>query len=182
MSPQKKSSGGLAILVLVIAAAFLLITPFFRFSCSRVVLHDFFGMHPGDLTSDALLTSLGIARMVPLLIMFALSAAVALWVYHDAERRNHSGLLWGLFVFLGNIIGLIIYLIVRATDSEPAAAVAPARTATCPSCNKPIQDTFVACPYCGSNLSQKCAHCGKPAELDWKVCPYCGRSINGGEA
>jgi hypothetical protein len=179
MSPQKKSSGGLAILVLVIAAAFLLITPFFRFSCSRVFLHDFFGMHPGDLASGAIFTSMGIARMVPLLIMFALWAAVSLWVYHDAERRNHSGLLWGLFVFLGNIIGLIIYLIVRATDSEPAVALAPTRSAACPSCSKPVQNTYVACPYCGASLAQKCTHCGKPAEPDWKVCPYCGQSMDG---
>jgi RNA polymerase subunit RPABC4/transcription elongation factor Spt4 len=179
MSPQKKSSGGLAILVLVIAAAFLLITPFFRFSCSRVMLHDFFGMHPGELSSDLLLYDLGVARLIPLIIMFVLTAAVSLWVYRDAERRNHNGLLWGLFVFLGSVIGLIIYLIVRATDSETPVAQAPTSTAACPSCHKPVQNTYVACPYCGSNLSQKCAHCGKPAELDWKVCPYCGESMDG---
>lgn len=179
MSQQKKRSGGLGILVLVIAAAFFLITPFFRFSCSRVVLHDFFGMHPGELSSDLLLYDLGVARLLPLVIMFVLWAGISLWVYRDAERRNHSGLLWGLFVFLGTIIGLIIYLIVRATDTETAPASVPAGTATCPNCQKSVLTTYVACPYCGTSLSQKCAHCGKPAELDWKVCPYCGQSIDG---
>jgi DNA-directed RNA polymerase subunit RPC12/RpoP len=107
--------------------------------------------------------------------------AVALWVYHDAERRKHSGLLWGLFVFIGNIIGLIIYLIVRASSPDTSSALAPATAAKCPNCAKPIQNTYVACPHCGINLAKKCAHCGKHAELDWKVCPYCGQVMNGHE-
>ncbi len=39
--------------------------------------------------------------------------AVLIWVYKDAKRRGKSGLLWFLVVLFLNIIGLIIWLIVR---------------------------------------------------------------------
>jgi hypothetical protein len=168
---------GLAILVLVFLAAFTFINPMFRFSCSRMLMHDFLGLESGAGTA-MLFHHDGIARMVPLLIMSVLWAAVALWTYYDAERRGMSGLLWGLLVFFGSIVGLIIYLIVRST-SGPETDLVPAHTAKCPSCAKPVQSAFVACPHCGTSLSKKCGHCGKQAEPDWRVCPYCGESING---
>ncbi len=39
--------------------------------------------------------------------------AVLIWVYKDAKRRGKSGLLWFLVVLFLNILGLIIWLIVR---------------------------------------------------------------------
>jgi hypothetical protein len=177
MSRQDKNWFGLAVLLLVILAAFFLVNPLFRFSCSQVFLHDWLGVAHNGGPPMLFLADHSIARFVPLLIMFLIWGAVALWVYHDAERRNHSGLLWGLFVFIGNILGLIIYLIVRVSSSDTSTDLSAA--AKCPNCAKPIQATYVACPHCGVNLAKKCAHCGKHAELDWKVCPYCGRAMNG---
>jgi len=40
--------------------------------------------------------------------------AVLLWVYRDAEHRGMSGILWLLLVLIGNVIGLLIYAIVRS--------------------------------------------------------------------
>ncbi len=177
MSRRNRDRLGLAIMAVVILVAFLFVTPAFRFSCSRMLMHDFLGLESGSGTA-MLFHDYGIARMVPLLIMSALWAAVALWTFYDAERRGMSGLLWGLLVFFGSIVGLIIYLIVRTT-SGPETDVAPAQPAKCPSCAKPVQSTFVACPHCGTSLSHKCGHCGKQAEQDWRVCPYCGESMNG---
>lgn len=45
---------------------------------------------------------------------------VAVWVYQDAQSRNMSGVLWLIVVILLGLIGIIIYLIVRA--SHPAGA------------------------------------------------------------
>jgi predicted RNA-binding Zn-ribbon protein involved in translation (DUF1610 family) len=165
-------------MAVVILVAFLFVTPAFRFSCSRMFLHDFLGMDSGTMTTGMFFNEHSIIRMVPLLIMSALWAAIALWTYYDAEKRGMSGLLWGLLVFFGLFIGLIIYLIVRST-SGPETAVAPAQPAKCPSCAKPVQSAFVACPHCGTSLSHKCGHCGKQAEQDWRVCPYCGESMDG---
>jgi DNA-directed RNA polymerase subunit RPC12/RpoP len=176
---QKKDTSGLVILLIAIVLAFLLVTPFFGFSCSRVFFHAFEGAHSDMPGPHAFFFNPGFALLAPLVVMFVLWTAVTLWVYRDAERRHHSGLLWGLFVLAGNIIGLIVYLIVRTT-SAGVPAVQPTG-ANCPGCGRPVQSVYVACPYCGTSLSKKCAQCGKPAELDWKVCPYCGRAIGGNE-
>ncbi|MEJ2720244.1 MAG: hypothetical protein P8181_03765, partial [bacterium] len=119
MSNQSRDKVGFTILLVVILAALLFVNPFFRYSCSRIFMHDFLGMEHGQWTMGPLFSAHGFAYGLPLLVMLFLWAALSLWVYHDAEQRGHSGLLWGLFVFFGNFIGLIIYLIVRTTSSEP---------------------------------------------------------------
>jgi len=116
--------------------------------------------------------------------------AVILWVYKDAERRRMSGLLWALLVFIGNLIGLLIYLIVRqdhpvcdelagaATPSPPAPpGTTGKKLATCPACQKPVETGFVYCPHCGASLQKTCPSCGKLKETDWKVCPHCGTQL-----
>ncbi len=177
MSAQKKDTFGLFILIAVIVIAFFWLNPFFKFSCSRIFMHDFLGTGNALIAPGVVFTDHGLARMVPLFLMFLILAAVTLWVYHDAERRGHSGLLWGMFVFVGNIIGLIIYLIVRSTVANPFDPTAAPATSPCPGCGQPIQKSYVACPHCGMSLARKCPSCGKHAELDWKACPYCGQAI-----
>ena len=45
---------------------------------------------------------------------FVLWAALAYWVYRDANRRNmDNALLWGVITFFLGLIGLVIYLVVR---------------------------------------------------------------------
>jgi hypothetical protein len=175
MSQKKSDTLGLALLVLVFLAAFLFVNPMFRFSCSRLFMHDFLGMHTSG-PESVFLVQHGLTRFLPLTILFFLWAAVSLWVYRDAERRNHSGLLWGLFVFVGNVVGLIIYLILR-TSSPEATAPVTAATAKCPSCGGPTQTDYVACPHCGVGLSNSCPGCGKRVEPGWKACPFCGGSL-----
>jgi hypothetical protein len=115
---------------------------------------------------------------------------IVLWVYRDAERRRMSGLLWALLVFIGNLVGLLIYLIVRQdhpvcdepagspTLSPPSApAVAGKKPSACPACQKPVETGFVYCPHCGASLQKTCPSCGKPKETDWKVCPHCGTPL-----
>jgi len=100
---------------------------------------------------------------------------VIVWVYRDAERRRMNGLLWALLVLIGNIIGLLIYLIVRS-DSIPALK-ADHTTQACPSCQKEVDSTFVFCPYCAARLHAVCPECGKPTEENWKACPHCGKKL-----
>jgi hypothetical protein len=176
MSQQSKNAIGLVLLIVVILIALLFLTPAFRFSCSRVFMHDFLGMDHSLITPGLFYSVAGLERLIPLLIMFVLWGAVSVWVYHDAERRGHSGLLWGLFVFIGSIIGLIIYLILRVSSPESGPPALAAGTEKCPNCSRAIQKSFIACPYCGIGLADKCGGCGKNIEPDWQVCPYCGQA------
>jgi hypothetical protein len=53
------------------------------------------------------------------IIVFILGILLCIWIYRDANSRGMSGLLWvilmiiGCFFFLGWLLVLIIYLVVR---------------------------------------------------------------------
>jgi len=97
---------------------------------------------------------------------------VIIWVYRDAERRGMNGILWALLVFIGNLIGLLIYLIVR-TDTFPEQR-STETLQTCSNCQETVAPTFVFCPNCGVRLHTECPGCKKPIEEEWQVCPHCG--------
>ena len=111
------------------------------------------------------------------LVLLVLWIVVIVWVYRDAERRGMNGVLWALLVLIGNIIGLLIYLIVRS-DVLPASQRSPS-TQTCPECNQEIGQGYAFCPHCGKRLKGGvCPACGKPVEPNWKVCAHCGEELS----
>ena len=61
----------------------------------------------------------------------------------------------------------------RARDPRLGAARAPARGASCPNCEHPIERTFLRCPNCRARIKDPCESCGKPIDPRWSVCPYC---------
>jgi len=102
---------------------------------------------------------------------------VIAWVYRDAERRGMNGVLWALLVFIGNLIGLLIYLIVRS-DAVFAPKIVQ-ETQPCPDCQKPVETRFTFCPHCGAKLQTVCPDCGKPVDKTWRNCPHCGQELHG---
>ena len=112
--------------------------------------------------------------LIPILLLI-LWIAVTIWVYRDAERRGMSGVLWALLVFVGNLVGLLIYLIVR-NDSVPVR-VGAENTKPCPSCAKPVQPKFAFCPHCGARLQAVCPACKESVASNWKVCPHCSEKL-----
>ena len=110
--------------------------------------------------------------------LLVLWIAVILWVYRDAERRNMNGVLWGLLVFVGNIIGLIIYLILRNEGIAPQSSTSSGPgSRLCPSCSVMVQPGFAFCPHCGSKVEAECPACRKPVSRKWKLCPFCGERL-----
>jgi len=109
------------------------------------------------------------------ILLFILWIIVIVWVYKDAERRNMNGVLWALLVFIGNMIGLLIYLIVRSDN--PLTSERTSDTYICSSCKKPISPDYKFCPHCGESLNDICPGCKKPMEKEWKACPHCGKEL-----
>ena len=102
---------------------------------------------------------------------------VIVWVYRDAERRGMNGILWGLLVFIGNIIGLLIYLIVRS-DNLPKESEPPPQYVKCSGCSTPVSQKYAFCPHCGASMAGPvCPDCGKTVEKEWQACPYCGKNL-----
>ena len=117
----------------------------------------------------------GFAPLLPLTILFFFWLIVVVWVYRDAEQRGMNGVLWALLVFVGNIVGLLIYLIVRSENlpvNTPLITTKP-----CPSCKKAVQATFDFCPSCGNRMKAVCPSCEKQVLEDWQLCPYCGQKL-----
>ncbi|MDP2151207.1 MAG: zinc ribbon domain-containing protein [Parvibaculum sp.] len=110
--------------------------------------------------------------------------ALTFWAYRDAYRRGAMAWFWGLVVFMFNVAGWAIYLVVRppeyAADAREreleirSKEVALQRDLeTCPACYKPVEKDFLICPYCMKKLRKPCIECDQALKLNWNVCPYC---------
>lgn len=65
---------------------------------------------------------------IPLVLYLIVSIVIAWWVYRDAKARAiPQGGIWAALGFLFNVLGLIIYLVVRSrpTTMPPAAPPPP---------------------------------------------------------
>ncbi len=82
--------------------------------------------------------------------LFVIGLLLCIWVYRDAQKRGMNGALWLIIVLIANIIGLIIYLVVREPEKPyPSSVPSP---------------SFQYCKYCGNPLSSDskfCSKCGK---------------------
>jgi hypothetical protein len=75
------------------------------------------------------------------IIGLALGIALLVWVARDAKARGmDSAVLWMLLVFFTNIIGLIVYLLVRPQGN----------LVVCPNCGNKRLQASVRCPHCGA--------------------------------
>ncbi len=116
--------------------------------------------------------------------LIILWGAVLIWVYRDAEKRGMSGILWLLLVLIGNVIGLLIYAIVRSEtpvkrrDEGAGGGAGPEK---CPGCGNRVGAGHSFCPYCGKSLKPTCPACGKMVDGSWKACPACGAGIDPGQ-
>ena len=109
----------------------------------------------------------GVLAVVSLLWLWFL---VPSWVYIDAQdRRLPKPLLWAFLVLVGNLVGLLVYLISRPDGSADLR---------CPHCGKKLNGGKAGCPYCGADLSTVfCAKCQYPLKPDWSFCPDCRAPI-----
>jgi hypothetical protein len=143
-----------------------------------------FGLFPGvtHVFRDAGQSLGGFFRFIPFVFMplalLALWVFVIVWVYRDAQKRGMNGLLWALLVLIGNIVGLIIYLIIR---NEASLRVQAPPGEKCPSCGKQVGTGFAYCPHCGRPMRAVCPSCKKPIDAGWKVCPNCGTGLDPGK-
>ncbi len=114
----------------------------------------------------------GVPRpIVPVLVLLC-AAFVICWVLllsyvnRDAARRGMSPTLWTLVcLFVPNLIGFIIYFILRKPLPKQ-----------CPSCGFTVNDSFRFCPRCRYALAPVCPSCGQPIKSDYTCCPYCGQA------
>jgi hypothetical protein len=89
------------------------------------------------------------------------------YVWGDAKRRGMSHVLWTLLaIFIPNLIGVILYFILR--DPVPVP---------CPTCGGSVRKGFAFCAACGTAVRPACAQCRQPLEPGWRVCARCGTPV-----
>lgn len=90
------------------------------------------------------------------------------YIYGDARRRRMRHIVWTLLaIFIPNLIGVILYFILR--DPLPVF---------CPRCGASVKSAFTFCPQCATALRPVCAQCGRAVEWNWAHCPSCGAATS----
>jgi hypothetical protein len=59
----------------------------------------------------------GVMLLIPILVLVA-SILIGLWMYRDAQKRNDpNAVVWLIIGILFNIVGIIIYIVVRKNQN-----------------------------------------------------------------
>ncbi len=122
----------------------------------------------------------------------ALWLSLVFWTYRDIRSRTHDRLvhiLASLIVLVLNVLGVIVYIILRPrltlneayqqTLEEEALLSQIESRQSCPGCGSHSNPDWQICPQCHTRLRKLCVHCGQLMELPWQICPYCGTPAPG---
>lgn len=125
-----------------------------------------------------------------LLVVFWL--VIVGWVWIDSGERTsktYARVVYVLIVLLLNIPGLIIYLIVRPSETIEEIYWADlerrylkyetADLGDCPKCGDQLFPGNVYCSNCGYELKKKCPNCEVVIDKRDKYCSFCGTKLNG---
>jgi RNA polymerase subunit RPABC4/transcription elongation factor Spt4 len=112
--------------------------------------------------------------------------SIMVWTFIDIRSRSRDKLVWvfaTLLVFLFNVFGLVVYLILRPHETlmqayersleEEALLQEIEERPICPNCRHRIEHDYRICPNCHQKLKDACLSCDRLVEVDWTVCPYC---------
>lgn len=135
------------------------------------------------LTPELRLILIFLAAFVVMLYVLSI-----VYVARDARRRGAGA--WVLWMIAAMILpgaGLIAYIILRPNtyvlDREEQELDIALREhqlshyGVCPTCGTHIDEDFIVCPMCDTQVRNVCPTCHRPLNADWKVCPYCRTKI-----
>lgn len=121
----------------------------------------------------------------------ALWFSIIVWTFMDIRSRSRDKMVWAfatLLVFLFNVFGLVVYLILRPHETlmqayersleEEALLQEIEERPICPNCRHRVEHDYRVCPNCLNKLKDVCRNCDRLVELDWTICPYCAVERN----
>jgi hypothetical protein len=115
---------------------------------------------------------------------------VLYWVWLDSGDRTTNKIVrlsYVLLVAVLNVIGLIIYLIIRPGQTIEEIYWADlerrylkyetAELGDCPKCGRQLFPGYTFCPNCRYKLKIKCSKCQVYVDKKNKFCPHCGQEV-----
>ncbi|MBF6599189.1 MAG: zinc ribbon domain-containing protein [Dehalococcoidia bacterium] len=127
----------------------------------------------------------GIVVAAYLLIMWL---AAVVWTARDIHARTQDGVTQAICVLLVavfNLPGVLLYFLLRPRETLVERAERELEldaflhevddAATCPGCQRRVDASFIACPYCRTRLATPCPGCARNVAEAWTLCPYCLR-------
>lgn len=116
----------------------------------------------------------------------ALWFALIVWTFRDIESRSRSvvaQIFSTLLVVLFFLPGALIYFLLRPKETldetfgraleEEYLLQDLEDLSLCPNCHRPVDDDFVACPHCFTELRHTCHSCNRLVDVSWSICAYC---------
>ncbi len=124
------------------------------------------------------------------LLFILFSLVIIGWVWIDSsERTSRKGLrlVYMLLVIFLNIPGLIIYLIIRPSETieeiywgdleRRYLKFETSELGDCPKCGHQLYPGYVFCTNCGFEIKKRCPKCNVLINKDHKFCEFCGLQI-----
>lgn len=116
--------------------------------------------------------------------------ATALWAFTDMRRRTVASV-WpyasaGIVILASPVLfplALLVHVIVRPGETvaerrthrlRDAALAVELDQPRCPGCTRSVDESWLVCPACRTQLGHLCDQCGRSVGLDWDACPWCG--------
>jgi RNA polymerase subunit RPABC4/transcription elongation factor Spt4 len=109
-----------------------------------------------------------------------------LWVVRDIRSRTSDIASQVTAVVIAGglpFVGLPIYMVLRPAETlqtaydrqleEEAILTELHSISACPSCRRAVDDDYMVCPHCATELRQPCRQCQRPLANAWDTCPYC---------
>lgn len=113
--------------------------------------------------------------------------AIVVWTFQDIQARSRSvvaQIFSTLVVLIFSIPGLLIYMVLRPRYTlddafqrsleEEYLMQDLEELPLCPGCQQYVEDDWVFCPNCRTELRDNCIACDRLIDLRWEICPFCG--------
>jgi len=120
----------------------------------------------------------------------ALWFSLIIWTLRDVRSRSRdifAILLATLMVVIFGPLGLILYFLLRPSVTlaelyersleEEALLQDLEERPRCPGCSRQVDEAWIVCPDCHTNLKKMCPSCHKGLHLRWNICPFCGALV-----
>lgn len=138
-----------------------------------------------------------VITILKIVLAFAGAFSVALWLslivwtFRDARSRSRDAfaiLLATLMTVIFGPLGLLLYFLLRPQVTlaelyersleEEALLQDLEERARCAGCSRVVDEAWIVCPDCHTQLKRLCQKCGQGMHLRWNICPHCAAPVN----